>query len=112
MELSSLDFIGTASSVLKNGCSSAGRAVVSKTKGREFDSYLPCKVEEMESLKSYIVGAYQELLHKVTWPSWAELQSSGVIVFVASAIIGIIILLMDLASKNVTDVIYKFLMSL
>lgn len=26
------------------GCSSAGRAVVSKTEGREFDSYHPCKV--------------------------------------------------------------------
>jgi preprotein translocase subunit SecE len=66
----------------------------------------------MESIKTYIVGAYEELLHKVTWPTWAELQSSGIIVFTASAIIGIFVLIMDLASKNVTDIIYKFLMSL
>jgi preprotein translocase subunit SecE len=66
----------------------------------------------MESIKTYIVGAYEELMHKVTWPSWAELQSSGIIVFTASAIIGILVLVMDLASKNVTDIIYKFLMSL
>jgi preprotein translocase subunit SecE len=66
----------------------------------------------MESIKTYIVGAYEELLHKVTWPTWAELQSSGIIVFTASAIIGIFVLVMDLASKNVTDIIYKFLMSL
>lgn len=66
----------------------------------------------MESIKSYIVGAYQELMHKVTWPTWSELQSSGVIVFAASAIIGVIILLMDLASKNTTEVIYDFLMSI
>lgn len=66
----------------------------------------------MESLKTYIEGAYQELMHKVTWPTWAELQSSGIIVFTASAIIGVLVLVMDLASKNVTDVIYKFLMSL
>ena len=66
----------------------------------------------MESIKTYIVGAYEELMHKVTWPTWAELQSSGIIVFTASAIIGILVLVMDLASKNVTDIIYKFLMSL
>jgi preprotein translocase subunit SecE len=66
----------------------------------------------MESIKTYIVGAYEELMHKVTWPSWAELQSSGIIVFTASAIIGVLVLVMDLASKNVTDIIYKFLMSL
>lgn len=63
----------------------------------------------MESLKSYIEGAYQELVHKVTWPSWGELQNSGVIVFVASAVIGLLVLAMDLASKNVTDLIYKAL---
>lgn len=63
----------------------------------------------MESLKSYIEGAYQELVHKVTWPSWAELQNSAVIVFVASAIIGLFVLVMDLASKNLTDLIYKAL---
>ena len=66
----------------------------------------------MESIKTYIVGAYEELMHKVTWPSWAELQSSGIIVFTASAIIGVLVLVMDLASKNVRDIIYKFLMSL
>ncbi|MEZ4977746.1 MAG: preprotein translocase subunit SecE [Chitinophagales bacterium] len=63
----------------------------------------------MESLKTYIEGAYQELMHKVTWPTWSELQSSGIIVFVASAIIGLIVLAMDLASKNATELIYNLL---
>ncbi|MCB9256612.1 MAG: preprotein translocase subunit SecE [Chitinophagales bacterium] len=63
----------------------------------------------MESLKTYIEGAYQELMHKVTWPTWSELQSSGIIVFVASAIIGLVVLAMDLASKNVTELIYNLL---
>ena len=63
----------------------------------------------MDSIKSYVVGAYQELMYKVTWPTWSELQSSSVLVFVASAIIGILVLVMDLASKNLTDIIYQLL---
>ncbi len=66
----------------------------------------------MESLRTYIEGAYQELMHKVTWPSWSELQSSGVIVLVASGVIGIVVFLMDLASSTATSGIYKFLQNL
>jgi len=67
------------------------------------------RIRKMESLKSYVVGAYNELLYKVTWPSWSELQSNGILVFTASAIIGILVLVMDLASKNLTDIIYQLL---
>lgn len=105
-------FFGTASSVLHTGVAQLVEQWSPKPKVVSSILTSRAKKNEMESLKAYVVGAYQELLHKVTWPSWAELQSNGVIVFVASAIIGIIVLLMDLASKNVTDVIYKFLMSL
>lgn len=63
----------------------------------------------MDSIKSYVVGAYQELMYKVTWPTWPDLQSSGILVFTASAIIGILVLVMDLASKNLTDIIYNLL---
>lgn len=66
----------------------------------------------MESIKTYIEGAYQELMHKVTWPTWAELQSSGVIVLVASGVIGIVVFLMDFASSTTTNVIYEFLENL
>jgi hypothetical protein len=28
-------------------------------------------------LKVYVEEAYEELVHKVTWPTWKELQSSA-----------------------------------
>jgi preprotein translocase subunit SecE len=65
----------------------------------------------MESIKTYIEGAYQELMHKVTWPTWSELQSSGVIVLVASGVIGIVFSY-GFASNTTTNVIYKFLENL
>lgn len=66
----------------------------------------------MEGIVSYVKAAYQELTNKVTWPTLAELQSSAVVVLVASAIIAVLILLMDFGSKNVATNLYKFLMSL
>jgi len=49
----------------------------------------------MASIKTYITESYNELIHKVSWPSWAELQSSAVLVFVSSLIIALLVFLMD-----------------
>ena len=38
-------------------------------------------------LKSYFKEAFNELFHKVSWPSWAELQDSTIVVMIASALI-------------------------
>jgi preprotein translocase subunit SecE len=38
----------------------------------------------LKKFKEYIREAYDELMHKVTWPSWKELQSSALVVMVAS----------------------------
>jgi|TARA_B110000971_G_scaffold219162_1_gene259622 preprotein translocase subunit SecE len=92
-EYSNTTFIFT----FTNGRSSAGRAVVSKTKGREFDSCRPCKIKylPMASLGTYIKESYIELITKVTWPVWKTLQQSSVLVFVASLIISLIVWGMD-----------------
>ena len=45
-------------------------------------------------------------MHKVTWPSWKELQSSAILVMVASLIIALVIALMDLGFKNLMHIIY------
>jgi len=58
---------------------------------------------------NYFKESYNELMHKVTWPSWNELQSSAIIVMVASVIIAIIIAVMDLSFKSVMDGIYSLL---
>ena len=49
----------------------------------------------MASLKTTFQESYEELVHKVTWPSWKQLQSSSILVLVASVIIALIIFLMD-----------------
>ena len=60
----------------------------------------------MDRIVLYIKESYNELLNKVTWPSWANLQSSTVLVLVASLILALIIFVMDLISKNALDLIY------
>ena len=41
------------------------------------------------------VNETAELLKKVTWPSWSELQSSSIVVAISTVIIALIIYLMD-----------------
>jgi preprotein translocase subunit SecE len=49
----------------------------------------------MSKIVNYVEESYNELVTKVSWPSWAELQSSTMIVSVASAIIAMLIFFMD-----------------
>ncbi len=58
-------------------------------------------------LINYFKESYNELIHKVTWPSWEELQGSAIIVMVASVIIALLIALMDLSFKNLMEGIYS-----
>ncbi len=61
----------------------------------------------MDKIKLYIIESYNELINKVTWPSWASLQSSTILVLVASLIIALVIFVMDLISKQALDLIYQ-----
>jgi preprotein translocase subunit SecE len=56
--------------------------------------------------KLYLQEAFDELIHKVTWPTWKELQSSALVVMVASLIISILIFVMDFSFKNMMELIY------
>lgn len=49
----------------------------------------------MAGIKTYIEESYNELMHKVTWPTWRELQESTVLVFIAILILTVVIFLMD-----------------
>ena len=49
----------------------------------------------MAGVAEYIKESYIELTQKVTWPTWRELQSSAILVLVASIIIAMVILGMD-----------------
>ena len=46
-------------------------------------------------LVRYVKESYDELMHKVSWPTWAELQNSAVVVSVASLVIALVVFLMD-----------------
>jgi preprotein translocase subunit SecE len=60
----------------------------------------------MERLRLYIKESYNELVNKVTWPSWGNLQSSTVLVLVASLIFALVTFVMDAISKGVLNVVY------
>ncbi|MCC6252220.1 MAG: preprotein translocase subunit SecE [Bacteroidia bacterium] len=61
----------------------------------------------MNKIKLYIEDAYQELVHKVTWPTWSEAQNSAVIVMIASLIIALIVLGMDSGFRFIMENLYK-----
>ena len=63
----------------------------------------------MNRIGSYIQEAYDELLHKVSWPSWDELQQTTIIVLIALGLVTAVVAGMDLASKAVLNVIYSIL---
>jgi preprotein translocase subunit SecE len=65
----------------------------------------------MNKITIYIRESYKELLEKVTWPTWLELQSSTMIVLVATLLITLIVWVMDLASSSVLHLIYSFFSS-
>ena len=52
-------------------------------------------LNEMSQITEYLQESYQELVQKVTWPTWRELQESSVLVFVASLLIAFIVSAMD-----------------
>ncbi len=71
-------------------------------------SLLLPKVKE-EDMFNYVKESYNELVNKVTWPTFPQLQSSTVVVMVASAIFAIVVLAMDLTFENMMAAIYKTL---
>jgi preprotein translocase subunit SecE len=63
----------------------------------------------MSKFGNYIQEAYDELVHKVSWPSWDELQQTTIIVLVALIIITAVIFGMDFAGERVLTLIYNLL---
>jgi preprotein translocase subunit SecE len=63
----------------------------------------------MSKFGSYIQEAYDELVHKVSWPNWKELQQTTVIVLVGLAIITFMMMIMNFASEKVITLLYSLL---
>ena len=50
--------------------------------------------------------SYNELVHKVSWPSRKELAQSSVIVLIASIILALIVWLMDYCFESIMTFVY------
>lgn len=60
----------------------------------------------MNKISAYFRESYQELVEKVTWPTWLQLQQSTVIVLVATILITLMVLLMDTGSNQLLKLVY------
>lgn len=63
----------------------------------------------MSKFGNYVQEAYDELLHKVSWPSWEELQQTTIIVLVALGLVTAVVFGMDFVGENVLRFIYNIL---
>ncbi len=61
----------------------------------------------MNKISVYFRESYKELLEKVTWPTWQQLQQSTVIVLVATIIITLMVGAMDFVSNQLLKLIYS-----
>ena len=61
---------------------------------------------------NYFKESYNELVNKVSWPSFSQLQSSTIVVMVASLLFAIVVLAMALSFENIMAAIYKTLANL
>jgi len=65
----------------------------------------------MNKFTAYLRDSYKELMHKVTWPNWDQLQQSTMIVIGATLLITFMVSIMDFAASNAMKLIYSFFKS-
>jgi len=58
---------------------------------------------------AYFKESYNELMHKVTWPTWNELQSSATLVLVTSVLLALVIWAMDFFFDKIMGFVYQLL---
>jgi preprotein translocase subunit SecE len=61
----------------------------------------------MNKITTYFKESYQELMEKVTWPTWLQLQQSTVIVLIATVIITALVWVMDFSSNQLLKLVYS-----
>ena len=70
-------------------------------------SNLQCPLNvKMSKFINYLKESYAELTKKVTWPTWEKLQSSAIVVMVASVIFAVVIFAMDFCFQHLMSFIY------
>ena len=70
-------------------------------------SNLQCPLNvKMRKFINYLKESYAEMTKKVSWPTWDKLQSSAIVVMVASVIIALMIFAMDFVIEAAMKFIY------
>ena len=59
-----------------------------------------------KKIVNYCKDCYDELAHKTTWPKYAELNHSAVIVLSASLVIAVVVFAMDSLFKAFMGMVY------
>ncbi len=72
-------------------------------------SLLLLDLKVIKTMINYIKESYNELINKVSWPSISQLQSSTIVVMVASAIFAVVVLAMDLSFETILKAVYETL---
>jgi preprotein translocase subunit SecE len=63
----------------------------------------------MNKITTYLKESYRELVEKVTWPTWLQLQQSTVIVLVATLLITGLVWVMDLIAQWALHNLYSLI---
>lgn len=61
----------------------------------------------MKKIVNYFKESYKELMEKVTWPTWPQLQQSTMIVLVATLIFTALVAIMDIGASTFLKFVYK-----
>ena len=59
-----------------------------------------------KSIVNYCKESYDELVHKVSWPTRSELTNSAVVVLYASLLIALVVLAMDSVFQWTMELVY------
>ena len=61
----------------------------------------------MNKIANYFKESYKELMEKVTWPTWTQLQQSTMIVLAATLLFTALVWVMDFLANNLLKFVYK-----
>ena len=93
------------------GCSSIGRATVSKTVGCGFKSYRPCygqnshRIDMIAKIKQYS-GEVSKEMKKVSWPTKQQLKESTIVVIVTCLLISAFVWVIDFLMTSFIQTIF------
>jgi preprotein translocase subunit SecE len=65
------------------------------------------QIETMNKVSNYFRDSYKELMEKVTWPNWTQLQQSTMIVLASTLLITAVVGAMDFVAAGGLNLIYK-----